>query len=281
MKTTISLFVGAAFFSATTQLHADILAGPITNPANGHDYYLLTPDTWTASEFEAEKLGGTLAIIENADEQKWVYSTFSAYGGANYNLWIGLHRPWPGAPLVWVTDEQPTYSNWSQGNPDNAGGMENCVEMYNPRDTQPGKWNDFGDNAKMGDPICGVVEVPGKSKEKSLTDKETSLVGTWYNNGDPAQPCNIAATDHLIFAIDQNNDASRLIYTPDGLLFSAKWKQHIIIAGDKILWSRGNWWSRQPVPFKTGDATSSSRQMMPMINFSHLAQPVSFAKLNR
>jgi hypothetical protein len=265
MKMTISVFAGAAFLSAAIQLHADTLAGPITNPANGHDYYLLTADTWTASEIEAEKLGGTLAIIRNADEQKWVFSTFSAYGGTNCNLWIGLHRPWLGGPLVWVTDEKSDYSNWSQGNPDNAGGTENCVEMYNPRDAQPGKWNDYGDNAKMGDPICGVVEVPGKSQEKSLTKKEKSLVGLWYNNGDPDQPCNIAATDNLIFAIDQNNDASRIILTPNGYLFSAKWKQHMVITDDKILWSRGNWWSRKPSPFKAGDTASSSTP--PVVTF--------------
>jgi len=255
MKTIIAVYGAALFLSAAFQLQAGILAGPITNPNNGHDYYLLTPDTWTASEAEAEKLGGTLAIIRNADDQKWVFSTFSSYGGTNCNLWIGLHRQWQGGPLAWVTDEKDDYSNWSAGNPDNNGGVENCVEMYNPRDVQPGKWNDFSDTGKMNDPICGVVEVPGKSQEKSLTEKEKSLVGLWYNNGDPAQLCNIAATDNLIFAIDQNNDAGRVILTPDGFLFSAKWKQHAQIIGDKILWSQGNWWSRQPAAFKAGKMT--------------------------
>ena len=37
---------------------AAVLAGPITNAANGHLYYLLSANTWTASEAEAVGLGG-------------------------------------------------------------------------------------------------------------------------------------------------------------------------------------------------------------------------------
>ena len=263
MKTTFAV-CNAAIISIAISFRAGagIIAGPITNPANGHDYYLLTPGTWTASEAEAENLGGTLAIIRNADEQKWVFSTFSSYGGNNRNLCIGLHRQWQSGPLVWVTDEKVDYANWSAGNPDNAGGVENSVLMYNPKDVQPGKWNDFSDTGTMSDPVCGVVEVPGKANEKSLTEKEKSLIGTWYDNGDPDQPCEIAATDNLLFAIDQNKDASRAVFTAEGLLFSPKWKQHAEIVKDKILWSRGNWWSRKPAEYKTGEI-SSERNRQP------------------
>jgi hypothetical protein len=264
MKTAIAVCSAAIMLSAVTlRAGAEIIAGPITNPANGHDYYLLTANTWTASEAEAENLGGTLVVINNAAEEEWVFSKFGAYGGTNRNLWIGLHRQWQGGPLAWVTDEKLVYANWSSGNPDNAGGVENCVHMYQPRDVQAGKWNDFSDTGTMGDPLCGVVEVPGKSKEKSLTEKEKSLVGTWYNNGDPDQPCWVASTDHLLFAIDQNKDASRVIYTTEGFLFFPKWKQHAEILKDKILWSRGNWWSRKPAEYKTEETFSDKSALKP------------------
>ena len=250
MKTTVFLFAGAALLSATIQLHAEILAGPITNPANGHDYYLLAPDSWAQCEAEAEKLGGTLAIIKNAAEQDWTFSTFGNYGSTARGYWIGYRRQWQGGPFAWITDDKSDYVDWDSGEPNNIGGNENCVEI---RTDVHGSWNDTVETL----PRYGLVEVPGKSSEKSLSEKETALVGLWYNNGDPAQPCNIAATDRLIFAIDQNNDASRLILTPDGFLFSAKWKQHVMIAGDKILWSKGNWWSRKPVPFKV-NATATN-----------------------
>ncbi len=251
MKTTIAI-CGAAIMLLTANFttRAGIIAGPITNPANGHDYYLLTPNTWTASEAEAEQLGGTLVVIKNAADQEWVFSKFGDYAGTNRTLWIGLHRQWQGGPFVWVTDTKLDYVNWAQGEPNNSGGIENCVEVW-PGDSH-GVWNDTPESQIL----YGVVEVPGRSNEKALTEQEKSLVGTWYNNGDPDQPCWIAGTDNLLFAIDQNKDASRVIYTTEGFLFFPKWKQHAEILKDKILWSRGNWWSRKPVEYKTREVSS-------------------------
>ena len=104
MKSTFAICGAAILLSAVTfRAGAEIIAGPITNPANGHDYYLLSLNCWTISETEAESLGGTLAVIDNAGEQEWVYSTFGSYGGVNRGgLWIGLHRTKPGArPNPW------------------------------------------------------------------------------------------------------------------------------------------------------------------------------------
>jgi len=250
MKTPITFLSVAVLLLTNIHAGAGIIAGPVTNPTNGHDYYLLAPNSWTASETEAENLGGTLAVIKNAAEQDWVFSTFGAYGGTNRNLWIGLHRKWQGGPFVWVTDEKIDYSNWSAGNPDNAGGVENCVLMYQPKDIQAGKWNDFSDTGGMSDPICGVVEVQGKANEKSLTEDEKSLIGTWYEHGDSSRPCWIAGTDKMLFAIDHDRKTSRLISTSEDACFAVNWEQHADVVKDRILWSEGNWWSRKPVDYK-------------------------------
>ena len=54
-----ALFVSLALSLALVgPLWSGILLGPVTNPANGHSYYLLTQNTWTASEAEAVALGG-------------------------------------------------------------------------------------------------------------------------------------------------------------------------------------------------------------------------------
>jgi hypothetical protein len=230
------------FFIAAVNSHAGIIAGPITNPANWHEYYLLTPDSWSASETEAETLGGTLAVIQNDAEQEWVFSKFGDYNGTNRSLWIGLHRNSPGGPFVAVTDVKINYFNWNDGEPNNADGNENYVQVYTS-----GKWNDNSDGAN---PVCGVAEVPGKSNEKALTAREKSLIGDWYNNGDPNHHCYIVGTGNMLFAIDENRNASRIIVTPEGYLFSPGWKQHVTVQEDKLLWSWGNWWSRQPAKFK-------------------------------
>jgi hypothetical protein len=111
MKTAIVVCSAAIMlFAIACSASADILAGPIKNPANGHQYYLLSPNSWTASEAEAENLGGTLAIIRDADEQKWVFSTFGTNGGANNHLWIGLYRQYPGGPFSWVNGAKVDYT---------------------------------------------------------------------------------------------------------------------------------------------------------------------------
>src|SRR5438046_1466992 len=46
-------------------------------------------NTWSNAEAEAVALGGHLATIRNAAEDRWVYSKFGAYGGA---LWIMTGR---------------------------------------------------------------------------------------------------------------------------------------------------------------------------------------------
>ena len=59
---------------------AAVLAGPITNAANGHAYYLLSTNTWTQSENEAIALGGHLVTINDDAENNWVYDTFGQFG---------------------------------------------------------------------------------------------------------------------------------------------------------------------------------------------------------
>jgi hypothetical protein len=64
----------------------------VTNSANGHVYYLLPQSTWSASEADAQALGGHLVTINDQAEQQWVFSTFGSYGGTDKSLWIGLRE---------------------------------------------------------------------------------------------------------------------------------------------------------------------------------------------
>ncbi|MGH7951794.1 MAG: lectin-like protein [Limisphaerales bacterium] len=276
MKVIIAFLGTAILFAATFKTQADIIAGPITNPENGHDYYLLSPNTWTASEAEAESLDGTLAVIKNAKEQEWVFSTFGNYGGTNRDLWIGLHRVGPDRTLQWVTGENLDYQNWAGGQPDDAGGVEGYVDMASankPWGFKPGGWNDAKDDAIIDNSLpFAVVELPGKAHELSLSKSERALVGDWYEGGNIERPCWITATDKALFMISNNKMASRLTFRDDGTLFVANFHDGRYNAGydgfvppemprrmnlqtrmsgeivqDRILWSDGTWWSRKPL----------------------------------
>lgn len=223
---------------AALSVRADILLGPINNPNNGHDYYLLSPNTWTASEAEAEKLGGTLAIIKNADDDKWIFSTFASQARAGRILWIGLHRKNRGGPFEWVNGESTnsTYSNWCGDQPDNGGGVEEAVDIWTPHDG----WNDARDEEQN----YGVVELPRDMRKATLAKKESSLLGTWYQTGRADQPCYVTRTENRLFIVTSDGRGATLVGDATGVLVPL-WNTHGEIVGDKILWSNGTWWSRK------------------------------------
>jgi hypothetical protein len=151
------------------------LAGPITNPANDHVYYLLDRSSWVEAEVAAVALGGHLATIRNQAEQEWVYSTFWNYGGLNRLLLIGLHDLDPihnstirgerMSEFVWASGEPVTYTHWDPIEPNNAAESgEFYVHMWAPDMAPPhgyaGYWNDQTDSRDYGIMrFCGVAEV--------------------------------------------------------------------------------------------------------------------------
>ena len=260
-------------FAAEITTRAEIIAGPITNPANGHDYYLLSSKTWPASEAEAESLDGTLAVIKNADEQKWIFSTFAAYGGTNRNLWIGLRRVGPNRLPVWVTGEHLDYVNWAHGRPASKSAIF-MASASRPWGFEAGSWADIDENELVDFSLpMGVVELPGKANHLSLSKAERSLMGNWYVGGNIERPCWITGTDNALFIISDSRYAARAFLGDHDTLcvpdFQAGWptvgggmsmegwhynsapsasqnEMRGKILQDKILWSNGTWWSRKP-----------------------------------
>jgi len=57
-----------------------VIAGPITNSANGHLYYLLSTTNWNAAETIAVSLGGHLATINDTNENTWIFNNIASYG---------------------------------------------------------------------------------------------------------------------------------------------------------------------------------------------------------
>ena len=135
-------------------------------------------------------LGGTLAIINDRDEQTFVYSTFGSYGGAGRNLWIGLRKTKPAGVFTWVDGSPLTYTNWNPGEPNNDLGLEGYVHIMSPDNIHlhvPGGWNDLPDGARPSDPpfatVYGVVEVggPGSDGPPQLDIKVASVALSWQS----------------------------------------------------------------------------------------------------
>ncbi len=167
----------AATANLTNRPGPRVQVGPVTNPANGHTYYLLTQSTWSNAEAEAVKLGGHLATIRNAQEDQWVYSTFGGYEGA---LWIGLTDRDKLFSFTWASGEPFSYANWGGGQPDNGtGGVEFYGHIWPPGHSNPpsGKWNDFADaETVLGFPLYGVAEIsPVATLHLSLPAPSTTV----------------------------------------------------------------------------------------------------------
>lgn len=158
---------------------AEVLAGPIANPGNGHHYYLLASTTWKASEAEAERLGGHLVTINDEAEHQWVWSTFSNWDGEARSLWIGLTDESTEATFVWISGEPVTYTRWPSGEPNNLFD-EDFGMIFAPTDPRAGYWNDMAsDNACS--PAChGVVEV-GNGQPRSTP---VIFVHGWCGKGE-------------------------------------------------------------------------------------------------
>lgn len=159
----VLLAIGLSTFSQ--RLGAQVLAGPVLNPANGHYYYLLETNYPTVAETQAVELGGHLVTINDAAENAWVLATFGNYGGVPRTLQIGLTDEGHEGQWAWMSGEPVTYLNWSPGEPNNGAGIfahENYSFMYAPTAPWPqGSWNDI-EGSLPQDPYWSVAEVPAQ-----------------------------------------------------------------------------------------------------------------------
>jgi len=100
---------------------------------NGHRYFCsLQPATWQSAHNICRSLGGNLASIGSAAENAWVQSKLM---GAT--AFIGLHDSRVEGSFEWTDGSPLNYTNWYPGQPNNANGDQDFVEML-----PDGTWND-------------------------------------------------------------------------------------------------------------------------------------------
>ncbi len=147
---------------------AEVIYGPIVNPTNGNEYYLLDKSIWIDSELEAMALGGHLATINDMEENAWLFDTFAAVAMAEAMrvgdadkvcLWIGFTDYENEGIYSWISGDPTIYTNWSGREPGNNADDEDFAAMLVNYFGQPGTWHDVVGNFRFGDDTYGVVEV--------------------------------------------------------------------------------------------------------------------------
>jgi hypothetical protein len=166
-----------------------VLEGPITNPANGHQYEIIgagpggTAMSWTTAEADAQLAGGNLTTINDDAENTWIVQNLlvDVPGGMDFSdipLWIGLSDPDVGdgsgathaADFTWADGDTSTYRNWNTGTgePNNDGGIEYyaAINWHVAQSGGPvGTWNDTPVDGTVGfggtsdGPYFGIVEI--------------------------------------------------------------------------------------------------------------------------
>ncbi len=167
----IQHFLALVVLSLTTVpgARAAVLAGPLTNAANAHIYYLLSANTWTASEAEAIGLGGHLVTINDAAENQWVLSTFFPLtGGPNDWLWIGLNDAAIEGKFFWAGEES-AITIWASGEP-----FTTDVEDYAAIGRLSGRWKDLSDTYGLENPTAPTFK--GVSPEWRLVKAQNFVV---------------------------------------------------------------------------------------------------------
>ena len=125
----------------------------VTNPNNGHPYFLLGQADFATAQAKAIQLGGSLVSIDSGAENSWVNSTFGNFGGTQRNLMLGLNDVNLEGTFEWVSGEAVTYTNWAVGEPNNGGSSgEDFVQIVSG-----GQWNDFDGNG--ANPVIEISEA--------------------------------------------------------------------------------------------------------------------------
>ena len=105
-------------------------AGKWSTPCQGVCYVFSTDTkSWDDARTDCKSKGGTydLAIIDNADLNKFVSEQAHAHFGVNYFAWIGLDDKETEGTFRWVDGSNLTFSNWHSMEPNHAYVMQICT----------------------------------------------------------------------------------------------------------------------------------------------------------
>jgi hypothetical protein len=105
--------------------------------------------SWHVARDKCARMGGQLAVVP--DKTTWNF----VKGMTKTRVWLGATDEKVEGEWVWVDGTKMTFTAWSPGNPDNAGGKEHYLNGYAEKDI----WNDTGKewNFYKEAPIVGFI----------------------------------------------------------------------------------------------------------------------------
>ncbi|XP_035283708.1 lactose-binding lectin l-2-like [Anguilla anguilla] len=126
--------------------------------------------TWIDAELNCLHLGGNLASEHSEDDHQFLKELHKGLDSSDSPFWIGLSAVHEGRSWLWSDGTSASvegdFSMWNSGEPNNAGGKEDCV--HDNYGGYGGKyhWNDVVCDAEYASicvlrhPACVQQEIP-------------------------------------------------------------------------------------------------------------------------
>ena len=139
-----------AVIAASLKSIQAVCSSGYTNYGHSCYKYFTETDTWLNARDICADEGGWLVSISDEKENDFVLSMIDSED----RVWIGLSDRNVEGKLQWDHGEAITYSNWANGEPNNFGGSEDCIELHGD-----GKWNDGSCTASRSF-LCEIAPSP-------------------------------------------------------------------------------------------------------------------------
>nr|XP_024662266.1 L-rhamnose-binding lectin SML-like [Maylandia zebra] len=102
---------------------------------------------WTDAKSSCQTLGGNLASYHSTAEYTFIRELTRTAAGSYPTAWVGGNDRETETVWKWSDGSQFDFKNWGNGEPDNSGGGQDCMEInFNGRDYV----NDSGCNSQRG-----------------------------------------------------------------------------------------------------------------------------------
>ena len=215
----VSFTIGGASESGSKMDLDDALKGdyPFIGNFQDHKYYIVQEwVSWETARQNAIALGGYLLTINSVAENNFIQNNI----GDNYkwdSYWIGFSDTAEEGTFVWANGSDSTYTNWYDGEPNNAGD-EDVVEF----NAYSGKWNDLNSN----DGRFYIIEFSGtiSAKDVVIPYVVSNSVGfsttsgtdaTFTGSGTVTIPAGQSKVDLTVTAVNdsENEDTETITYT--------------------------------------------------------------------
>ncbi|XP_028449607.1 galactose-specific lectin nattectin-like isoform X2 [Perca flavescens] len=89
--------------------------------------FIIGPKTWPDAETFCQTAGGNLASIHSAEEHTFIRNYIKEVIGTDKYTWIGGSDAVKEGTWMWTDGSKFNYKSWGVGEPNHAGGAENCL----------------------------------------------------------------------------------------------------------------------------------------------------------